>query len=200
MRRIKNLPIITIILVSINVIVFFADFFSGYKLSYYGGVQKTAIMNFHEYGRLVWAMFLHANTGHLFNNMIILIFLGAMLEAEVGHVAFPIVYMASGIGGNVMSLMLKIKQRNTALSIGASGAVFGLDGLLLALVLADPDFRDRIPPVRVMVMIALSLYEGYRSYNVDNAAHFGGLVVGFLLGLVLVNIKEIKKKHREVRF
>lgn len=200
LRKIWKYPLCTGMIVAINIIVFIISIFTGDILTYFGGVQQTAILQFHQYGRLVWAMFLHANTGHLFNNMIILLFLGAMLEAETGHLWFLFIYMASGIGGNILSLILKVMHNSTAISIGASGAVFGLDGLLLALVLSSTKFRERMSPSRVLLMVFLSLYEGYRTYNVDNAAHFGGLVIGFALGLLFVFIDNITHKHREVQF
>ena len=183
LRRVNSLPFISALLVLINVAVFVICLFVGEELHYLGGVQKTGILEHHEYLRLLWAMFLHADEAHLANNMIVLFFLGSMLEKEVGHAWFAVIYMLSGVGGNIASLAYKVAVHSEGLSIGASGAVFGLDGLLLALVLFSIDFRNTVPPVRVFLMIALSLYDGFMSQNIDNAAHVGGLAIGFLAGL-----------------
>lgn len=200
-RRFKDLPIVSIILVVINVIVFLACILTGGLLTYWGGLNRVSVVYYHEYGRLLWSMFLHDDTAHLFNNMIILLFLGSVLEKEIGHFWFAVVYFLSGIGGGLVSLFGKIVTGSDAFSVGASGAVFGLDGLLLALVLCSPVFRNMIPPVRVVLVIGLSLYDGFSRTNVDNAAHVGGLVVGFAVGLLVCLIRSIsnKRKKREVQ-
>lgn len=201
-RRYRELPFVSASLVIINIIVFLICLFTGEYLYSRGGVSLSVMFN-HEYGRLLWSLFLHADTSHLFNNMIILFFLGAMLEKETGHISFAIIYFLSGIGGNVVSLYHKAATNRDSLSVGASGAVFGLDGLLLALMLFSPEFRDMISPPRVVLMIGLSLYNGFLGSNIDNAAHVGGLVTGFLAGTVYVlarNFYNNRKQRREVQF
>lgn len=199
-QRFWQLPIFSTLLVLINLVVFCVDFISGFELQYLGGMQKTAVLQYGEYGRLLWAMFLHADAAHLFNNMIILFFLGAMLEKEVGHIWLPAVYFLSGIGGNILSLAVKVAEKSEAITIGASGAVFGLDGLLLMLVLLSPKFRDTATPARVILMILLSIYDGFYGQNVDNAAHIGGLLVGILMGLMYMFFQRIKnRKYGEVQ-
>lgn len=200
-RRFRDLPLVSASLVIINIIVFLACLLTGGILYYRGGVSISGIMLNHEYGRLFWALFLHADTAHLSNNMIILFFLGAMLEKETGHISFMIIYFLSGISGNVVSLYNKIATGLDANSIGASGAVFGLDGLMLALVLLSPDFRNIASPMRVALMIGLSLYNGFMASNIDNAAHVGGLITGFLAGTFFVLVRNIfdRKNRREVQ-
>ncbi|MDE7271305.1 MAG: rhomboid family intramembrane serine protease [Acetatifactor sp.] len=202
LRRYRSWPFVSATLVVINVIVFCFCIFTGEMLYYKGGVERFAILEQQEYGRLIWAMFLHSDTAHLFNNMIILFFLGAMLEKEIGHVWLTIIYFLSGLGGNIVSLARKVMTGSASLSVGASGAVFGLDGLLLALVIFSQDFRNSVSPGRVVLMIALSLYDGFMGSNIDNAAHVGGLIVGFLAGTVIVLARDIrnKKYRREVQF
>lgn len=203
MRRIlREAPIVSGALVIVNVIVFLACIFTGGLLYDLGGVDRVGIVVRHEYGRLFWALFLHNDTAHLFNNMIILFFLGAMLEKEAGHIGLLMIYFFSGIGGNVASLLHKIAEGSNALSIGASGAVFGLDGLMLAYVLLSRKFRDTVSTQRVLIMIALSLYNGFVGDNIDNAAHIGGLMAGLLAGIVFILVQNIfkKKDRQEVQF
>jgi len=120
-----------------------------------------------------------------------------MLEKEIGHVGFASIYLLSGVCGNVVSLIYKISQGSAALSIGASGAVFGMDGLLLALVLFSAKKIWTASPMRVVIMVVLSLYNGFASANIDNAAHVGGLLSGFFLGGLYCMIQRACDKYKE---
>lgn len=188
-RKIRDLPFVTFVLVGINVVVFFLGEL-GINWFYRVGMLSYADVLYNgEYGRIVWSMFLHEGIEHLFNNMILLLFLGAMLEREIGHIAYTIIYFLSGISGNLLSLWIRILNTSFTYSLGASGAIFGMDGLLLALVLLSHRRIQSVTPARVLFMIILSLYSGFRSTNVDNAAHVGGLITGFLLGAILCGIR-----------
>lgn len=201
-QKVNDYPLVTIGLVSVNCIVFILCQFWGDRLYMAGRLTAGGIVENHEYGRLVQSMFLHSGLDHLFNNMVILLFLGAMLEKAVGHLSFVIVYFASGIGACGLSLIGKILHNNPAGTIGASGAIFGLDGLLLAVVLLIRYKVPDITPLRVCLMIALSLYSGYAGANIDNHAHVGGLIVGWIVGLivcVIIKSKDTKKRFRIVQ-
>lgn len=188
----KKLPIVSAALVIINVIVFLICTFTGSLLYNKGMLAVQPVLWAEEYGRIIWAMFLHSDIQHIFNNMVIAWFLGAMIEKEIGHFRYGIVYFVSGIGGNILSLMVKAVTSDASGTIGASGAIFGLDGVLLAFIL----FSDRkslgVTPGKVLLMIGCSLYSGYTGGNIDNAAHVGGLVTGFLTGIVMCIIDRIK--------
>lgn len=191
--KLKTFPIITALLVLSNIVIYILEETAFPQLFVYGGLQKTMVLDYHQYGRMLSAMFFHAGIEHLFNNMIILLFLGSMLEKEFGHLVFGVVYFLAGIGGNILSLFYKVKMHSEIISIGASGAVFGLDGLLLAASILSPEFREKMDPRRIILMIVLSLYEGYRDYYVDNAAHLGGLATGFILGILIVSWQNAQK-------
>lgn len=184
-------------LVAINVIVFLICTFCGNMLYNKGELDVVSVLADKEYGRIVWAMFLHAGIEHLFNNMVILFFLGAMIEKVTGHILFLLLYFLSGIGGNLCSLLFKLIQMDYSASVGASGAIFGLDGVLLAWILLDRRSMPDVTPRRVVLMIALSLYSGFTALNIDNAAHVGGLVTGFLAGITVCLIR--KYRNREVQ-
>ena len=119
--------------------------------------------------------------------------MGSMIEKEIGHTPYAIIYLVSGLGGSLLSLAGKIATSDLTASIGASGAIFGLDGLLLAMVLFSRRRVENITPTRVVLMIFLSLYSGFTGGNVDNLAHIGGLVVGFVLGMALIICRRIFK-------
>ena len=181
----KDLPILSVIMVIINIIVFLICTFTGNLLYNMGRLDIQNVLVGREYGRIVWAMFLHSDFNHLFNNMVILFFLGAMIEKEIGHLTYGIIYLLSGIGGNMMSLAVKLLTADGMGTVGASGAIFGLDGVLLALILFSGRAMQDITPTRVLLMIGLSLYSGHAGGNVDNAAHIGGLITGFLGGILI---------------
>jgi len=191
-KRVKDLPIVSTGLVIINVIVFLLCTFTGNLLYNKGMLNISGVLLEREYGRIIWSMFLHSGINHIFNNMVIVFFLGAMLEKEVGHIRYGMVYFLSGIGGNVLSLYWKLLTGTMTGSIGASGAVFGLDGLLLAYILFSGRRLQNVSPVRVLAMIGFSLYGGYTGRNVDNAAHAGGLITGFVIGIILCIADRLK--------
>lgn len=192
----KNLSYVVIALVTINVLVHLYGIFIDPHIAYKGDLQLGSVLQQREYYRLVTSMFLHADLSHIFNNMFVLIFLGDMLEKEVGHIPFGIIYFASGIGGSVASLWKKLLTSSSVASLGASGAIFGLDGLLLALVLASRSRMRNVTLKRTLLMIVLSVYSGYASGNTDNAAHIGGLVTGFVVGMIYVLIRPLIYKGK----
>lgn len=196
MREWKDLPLVSGGLVICNVIVYVCCLLGIGNMEEAGCLDARAVLEQGEYGRVIWSMFLHGSTQHLFNNMLILFFMGAMIEKETGHVRYGILYLLSGIGGGLMSLYMKVRTGDFRPSIGASGAVFGLDGVLMAMVLFWDDGMDRVTPVRVMLMIMLSLYSGLTSGDIDNAAHFGGLFTGFLAGCVMCMVQRARKRMR----
>lgn len=190
----KGKPLVSTILVIINIVVFLICTFTGDLLYNKGSLDLWNVMVNREYGRLLSSIFLHSGIDHLFNNMLILFFLGAMLEKETGHVPYAILYFLSGLGGNVFSLLSKHMVGNMSASIGASGVVFGLDGVLLAMVLLSRKKMPTVTPVRVVLMIVLSLYNGYLGQNIDNAAHMGGLLTGFTAGVVMCVIERRREE------
>lgn len=200
MQRWRDIPLVSATLVTVNVIIFIICTFTGDLLYNMWELEAQSVVLRREYVRIVSAMFLHGDINHIFNNMVILFFLGAMIEKEIGHIRYGIFYFLSGIGGNIVSLIWKIRTADLASSVGASGAVFGLDGVLLALVLFSGKRMQNVTPGRVMLMIAYSLYSGFTGQNIDNAAHVGGLMTGFLLGLIMCIIERNKRKDRSERW
>lgn len=193
--KIKQSPYVSIILVGVNCIVFILCQILGESLYIKGYLGMRGILLDKEYGRFVWSMFMHSDLEHLFNNMVLLLFMGSMLEKIVGHMPFGILYFLSGIGGGMLSLWVRYMTSDWTVSLGASGAVFGLDGLLLAVVILLHDRVREITPMRVGIMIALSLYSGYTGENIDNAAHVGGLLVGFVIGLAICGMKRARESR-----
>lgn len=197
MKRRQELPIVSGILVAANAIVYLICTFTGNLLYNIGELDAAAVLLRREYRRIIYSMFLHAGIEHLFNNMVILFFLGAMIEKVTGHIQLLLIYLLSGIGANICSLLYKVMTMDSMASVGASGAIFGLDGVLLAWILLDRQAMPDVTPRRVLLMIVLSLYSGFTAHNIDNAAHVGGLLTGFAAGALLCALRR-RKRNREV--
>ena len=193
--RQKPEAICTIALIVINVAVFFiltmfGDTEDAVFMLQHGAMYEPNIIEGHEYYRIFTCLFLHFGITHLLNNMVLLGALGWNLELEIGKVRFVIIYFASGIIGNIVSLFYDLTLEQPAVSAGASGAIFGLMGALLYVVIANRGRLGRLSGRGMLVMVALSLYFGLTSTGVDNLAHIGGLVSGFLLAVLLYRRKQ----------
>ena len=184
---------VCIALAAVNAAVFIICMFGGTFLYDRGELGVLEVLWRKEYWRIVTAMFLHSSTQHLFSNMIMLLFMGAIIEKETGHFKFALLYFLSGIGGNVLSLLIRVLEGNPFYSLGASGAVFGLDGALLAMILFWNRKVLSVTPVKVLIIICLSIYSGFTGGNIDNAAHIGGLITGFATGGIFCLIQRAKR-------
>lgn len=180
----------TILLIVINVVVFFALSFQGMTENVMFMLDKGAmyvpyVLEYGEYYRMVTSVFLHFGFDHLINNMISLGFLGWQLEQEVGKIKFLLIYFISGIAGNVLSGVWELFTGDYAVSAGASGAVFGIIGALLYIAMRNHGRIGDVSGRGLVFMVVLTLYHGFTSTGVDNFAHIGGFITGFVLGVLL---------------
>ncbi|MBQ7926098.1 MAG: rhomboid family intramembrane serine protease [Lachnospiraceae bacterium] len=197
LQKWKSLPIVSGLLVGINILLFLLCTFSGNLIYNMGGMDVWNTLYYGEYYRILSAMFLHADIQHLFNNMILAFVVGSILEKQMGHLMYGLAYFLCGIGGNVLSLLYKLQYGITAGSIGASGAVFGLDGILLMLVLLSGRRLLDVTPVRLIGVLFLSLYSSFGMESVDNAAHVGGLITGLVIGVIASIIIRFSDKRKQ---
>jgi len=130
--------------------------------------------------RLATSMFLHAGVLHLGVNMWALKNLGEALEDMYGTPTFLVLYIGAGWTGSLASLMF------TGMSVGASGAIFGLAGAWLAIALRRRAYFKAFGS-QVLMVIGINLAIGLSMSGIDNYAHLGGLLGGFLLGCALPN-------------
>lgn len=199
----KMAPYVSGGLVVLNILLFLLCTFEGDLLYNKGGLSPYYFFEEKEYYRIFTSMFLHGDASHLTNNMLLLFGLGAMIEKEVGHISFGVLYFLTGLGGNVASLCFKlITGELSVISIGASGAVFGLIGVLLVLTLMPSVEIPNATPVRILLVIGYSIYCGMSESNIDNAAHVGGVLCGILFSIVWFGIFHkglFKKKVQQSR-
>lgn len=188
--RQKQKAVVTIGLISINAIVFVILMLFGKTedtlfILEHGAMYEPYIVEGHEYYRLITSMFLHFVIEHLMNNMVMLGAMGLNLEIEIGKLRFLLIYMLSGIGGNVCSLLWNLYEETAVVSAGASGAVFGIMGALVCAAIQNRGYVGRLNKRGLIFMAALSLYFGLTGSGIDNAAHIGGLICGFVLQSIL---------------
>lgn len=187
-------------LIIANILVFLALTFIGNTedavfMAEHGAMYEPYIVYGKEYYRLFTSQFLHFGIEHLLNNMVLLGALGWHIEEETGHIKFLLIYLISGVGGNLCSLFWNMLQGNEVISAGASGAVFGLMGALACVFIKNKGKAGRLTGRGIIVLIVLSLYVGFTSSGVDNIAHIGGLLFGFIVTFLLYRAPKLKKNE-----
>lgn len=182
----RTMPLVTALLVAANCVVFLICTWDGGVLYNKGELLGHAVVEQGEYYRMYTSMFLHADAGHLFSNMLVLYAVGVMLERRLGRVGYMLLYFVSGTGAAAASVWHQMKIGSLVGSIGASGAVYGLIGALLLLVIAGGGRFESVTLKRVLLCIAYSLYSGLMAENIDNAAHIGGCICGFIVTALLM--------------
>jgi rhomboid protease gluP len=185
----KSVPIVTYVLIALNIIVFFVVEALGSTedlsdMLLFGASYTPLILGKAQYWRLVSSIFLHFGIMHLSNNMVGLYVIGDQVERAIGSFKFIIIYIIAGVGANIISMFLRLKEE-PVVSAGASGAIFGLAGSMLAIALKNRNKNSDISIVRIVLMIGLMIYYGFTSSGVDNIAHISGAVIGFLCASVL---------------
>jgi rhomboid protease GluP len=145
------------------------------------GAKVNSLILAGQYWRFITPIFLHANLLHVGLNMLNFFVLGIFLERLLGHLRFLLVYLATG----VISIMASFYFAPQEISVGASGAIFGLVGAYSIFVLAHRKAlrASGIPALLWLVfIIGANLSVGFFIANTDNYAHVGGLLSGCLLG------------------
>ncbi len=188
----------TIALAAVNIAVFLILSFqgatedAGFMLEH-GAMYAPDILYAGKYYELFTCMFLHFGFEHLMNNMISLVLLGWQLEMEAGRVRFLLIYMISGLGGNLLSLIMDLRTAEYAVSAGASGAIFGIIGALFYIAVRNHGRIGTVSDKGLLFLAGLTLYHGISSGGVNNYAHAGGALTGLILAVILYH----KGRRRE---
>ncbi len=197
---------ITPILIDLNIIVFVLMALCGVSifepssesLVHWGASFKPMTLD-GQWWRLLTACFLHIGIFHLLMNMYALLFIGLLLEHILGRLRFISAYLLSGLAASLVSLW----WHDITVSAGASGAIFGMYGVFLALlttkIIEENDRKDLMTSIAVFV--GYNLITGLKA-GVDNAAHIGGLLGGIIMGYAFIpSLKQpenIKKEYSTV--
>ena len=186
------IPYITYALVGINVIIFIFEELSGGSENIqtaidFGALYTPYVIFNGELYRLFTSMFLHFGVEHIGANMISLWAIGPYVEHYFGHFLFLVLYIFSGIIGNMTSMFFEWNSGIFNISAGASGAIFGILAVFILFAM-NPKLRRIFPIQRVILSIVLSLAAGFDDPSIGFAAHFGGLLGGFILALIMQEI------------
>ena len=160
-----------------------------------GALYWPAIKYQEEYYRLFTYMFLHGGMEHLTNNMIVLLIIGDNVERASGKWKYLLIYFGSGIIAGIASMSYNMVNNLNTISIGASGAIFGVVGAMAYIVTVNKGRLEDISTRQIILFVIFSLYGGLTSQGVDNAAHIGGLLAGIILAAILY--RKHKKKEPE---
>ncbi|XP_038702479.1 RHOMBOID-like protein 1 [Tripterygium wilfordii] len=173
---------------------------SSVTLQKMGALDKRKVVDDHQGWRLITSMWLHGGVFHLLVNMVGLLVIGIRLELEFGFVRIGMLYLISGFGGAILSsLFLQI-----SISVGASGAVFGLLGAMLSELIINWTIYDNELAwfITFVGIIIVNLALGVLPH-VDNFDHIGGFITGFLLGFVFLirpQFKWITQRHAPAEY
>ncbi len=175
--RLTTSSSVTLTLIGVCVAIFVVQFLVGVnQIAGNWGMWPAAVAINDEWYRLLTSVFLHGSWLHLAFNMYVLYVLGPPLERLLGHGRFLALFLIAGLGGAVASF--SFSSINTV-SVGASGAIFGLMG---ALVVAGRHLRADI--TQVLVLIGINVVIGFIAPGIDWRAHLGGLLTGAAVAFV----------------
>lgn len=160
-------------------------------MTIYGGSQNPEVLRMFgakdnqliaagEYWRLFTPMFLHIGGLHLWFNSTALLSLGGHVERIYGHYRFILIYMIAGVFGAFSSYLF-----TPNLSAGASGAIFGLFGALLYFAIHNPSAFGHTMGPGLISGLGVNLVLGFIIPGIDNFAHLGGLVAGFITAFII---------------
>ena len=152
----------TIGIMAVNIIVFVLMSISGSTLdaqymAAHGAMYPEYIKE-GQYWRLFTSMFMHFGLMHILNNMVVLGAVGQIVEKAMGHVKLLIIFLVSGMCGSVLSYIVMLYNNDFAVSAGASGAIFGLVGALVWIVIANRGFYEGISRQQAVFMVILMIY------------------------------------------
>ncbi|MBR1416640.1 MAG: rhomboid family intramembrane serine protease [Bacilli bacterium] len=165
--------IVTKILIALCVLVFLLTTYNQNLV--YMLANNLEMVKAGEFYRIITSAFVHAGLLHLLVNMYSLYIIGTQVETFLGKRKFIFIYLTSAIVGNLMSLVF-----NTGFSVGASGAIFGLMGSLLYFGYHYRLYLSTVIKSQIIPIILVNLIIGFTLDGIDNFAHIGGLIGGYL--------------------
>lgn len=189
--------VITYILIGICIFMYLLTLTIGgssdnaYVLLKLGAVYSPLIKAGQIY-RLITGTFLHAGILHLVCNMYSLYIIGSQMENFIGKKKFIFVYLISAISGSLMSSVF-----SSSVSVGASGAIFGLLGAMLYFGYTYRTYLSSVMTRQIIPIIILNLFLGFSLSGIDNFAHIGGLVGGYL-AMMAIGIEEDSKFSEKI--
>jgi rhomboid protease GluP len=182
-RRMRRVPPVTVVTLALLAAIFFAEVRMGALASRESIIAMGALARERvvagEYWRLLTAPWLHGGMEHLVGNGIALYILGMVCEAAFGRAQFVVLYVLSGLAGSIVSVLVSAGP-----SVGASGAIFGLQGAAIVLLRRERGrllVRDRRVGFVLLIWAIYTIVGGLTDPFIDNGAHIGGALGGALI-------------------
>lgn len=188
---------VTFYLIAINTVIFIVTLSTGgftiVNLSRLGALVPVYVKVGNEYYRILMAMFLHGSVIHFVMNMVALFYLGTAMERIMGHLRYLGLYFIAGIGAGVMIVLL---GKPYELTIGASGALYGIMSGLFYTTLKRPNWFNpqAVRSIRTLTIINFAIT--FMFPNISIIGHIAGFVFGFLAALFLIPKYPDFMKHR----
>lgn len=182
-KHMQRFTPITYTLILINIVIWlcmilYLNRFSDVKLLEVGVLVHFNVVH-GEWYRLISSMFLHFNFEHILMNMLSLFIFGKIVESIIGSWRMLIIYIISGLYGNFVSLSFN----TTTISVGASGAIFGLIGSIFVIMYLSKNFNKKMIGQLLIALVVLIVFSLFMS-NINIMAHLGGFISGVLITLI----------------
>lgn len=194
---------VNIILIVINILIFvFMELLGStddWLFMYnFGALNSYAVVAERQFWRILTSAFMHFGAAHLACNMISLLYLGKPLEKYLGSVRYLITYLVCAVcAGLVSTFWFWYSGDLGSISAGASGAICGVAGALAFVMLKNRKSNRQFTFLRWFIFVALVAGQGIGDSGIDNAAHIGGLISGFLFCALLTGIAYVRSKARQ---
>ena len=175
----KKDPIMTKILITINIVIFVLQLVLGWDVVASFGANYAPFVKSGKFYVLITSMFIHGNLIHLLFNMYALYIIGPQVESFYGKIKYLAIYFGSGILGALLS---DIFLQNS-ISVGASGAIFGLLSSIVYFGYHYRAYLDTVIRSQIMPLIIFNIFLGIVIPNIDTFCHIGGLIGGVLVSM-----------------
>ena len=201
-RDLKNFPrqtpVSAFLIASVTLMFFVLVFDGGFtsiNMFNYGALYEPAVFEQGEWWRIFTVMFLHGSISHyIFNTIFGLFIIGSALERFIGSFKYALVYFISGIGSSFTILLFYFFSGDPVLTVGASGAIYGVLGTFLYLTINHPEKFNPRDVSGIKGLIIINVIFTFLASGISIGGHIGGLITGYLIAAVLFK-NDAKKKH-----
>ena len=190
----KN-AVVTLVLLGVNVLIYLIGMPMGNTVYNKGALITYKVLMDGEFYRIFTAMFLHAGTEHIVNNMLMLATVGAIVEQYTGHGFFFILYIISGIFGNLLSMAYELRNNLNWISVGASGAIMGIVGFLVVWIIINRQrfVKNKSLMIRIGLLAIFLVNACFFQEGANTVAHLGGFLTGVVLGIINIVLLKNRK-------
>ncbi|MBP2001283.1 membrane associated rhomboid family serine protease [Paenibacillus shirakamiensis] len=190
---VRSYPVTSLILV-LNLVMYLLVLLDGGDLLKYG-----AVTNGDEYANQSWrhvaSIFLHSGFEHLLFNCFAILVFTPPLERLLGWWRYAILYLASGVIGNILSVAMSNHNMDLLLTVGASGSIYGVYGAFLYIAFFQRSLMDESSRKTLYAILIVGIVFSITMSSVNWVAHFGGLIGGFFIYGLLVRLTPSRRKE-----